>query len=152
MDHLETPAFLAFCHQLPLIATLGYLSSQQLLGGASFAAVTSAEVRAAIPAAALEALQLILLFAMVNHTDAVLVVAATCCSTAVVPTMASGWRGIAQLSSTQRVRAQSDSMDAAHSFARPKCACGALETQVLRHALHILICCTKPAMDAVQMQ
>jgi hypothetical protein len=73
MEHLETPAFLVFLHMCALLAVLAALASQGL---ASISA-SPTELRAAVPSAVFEALQLILLFATFNHGAVVVVVAAT---------------------------------------------------------------------------
>jgi uncharacterized membrane protein len=76
MEHLETPAFLVMLHQLPLLLMLAFLAGQGLTS-LSVTGITPSEMRAAIPSAIFEALQLILFFAAMNQGHAVVVVAAT---------------------------------------------------------------------------
>ena len=76
MEHLETPAFLVFLHQLAALLTLWGLASQTN-SGLNLASISPSDMVACVPAAVLDSLHLILLFSALNHGSALLVVAMT---------------------------------------------------------------------------
>lgn len=110
MEHLETPAFLLFLHQLPLLLGLWALSSQQATSF-DIGHVSSSDLQAAIPEAVLVSLQWMLFFASLNFGPALVVVAITATAGVLLPALfpvqilqAQGVPSLASLTSTQMVR------------------------------------------------
>ena len=105
MEHLETPAFLVFLHQMLLLALIGFLGSQGV-SALQISNVSPAEMRAAVPAAVFEALQLMLFFATMNQAPAVLLVALALSFASILPSFTSyaALQAGPSLTATQKVR------------------------------------------------
>ena len=109
MEHLETPAFLVFLHQVSALVILWGLSSQAN-SGLNLAGISSRDMVASIPAAVLDSLHLILLFSALNHGAALAVVALTQVMTTLLGSVITlqGIQFRASLNSTQLVRRLTD--------------------------------------------
>jgi hypothetical protein len=72
MEHLGTPAFLVFCHQLAAIGLLSFVQTHSPT--LPLFSATSSDLQAAVPPAVLSSLQLILFFASLMHGEPLVVV------------------------------------------------------------------------------